>query len=151
MQLKALPGLPQEGNGVACPFHGMGCHVPYSYMPQGKASHTVLVTACQCPTQTPQSFANISFLQKMSNGKEFSLQFPVLLQKWEMNTYIPLLHQRSRLYFPTSMWSVENKGLGQKGSLAALTWGLTNMTGLLAWPQLIPIPALAHLQVSGAP
>lgn len=53
-----------------------------------------------CPTQTSQSFTAILFFQKMSNGKESSLQLPVLLQKWEMNPYIPLLSPEVKAFLP---------------------------------------------------
>lgn len=49
------------------------------------------------PHRASQSFY---FFQKVSNGKESSLQFPVLLQKWEMDTYIPLLSPDIKAFLP---------------------------------------------------
>lgn len=85
----------------------------------------------------------------MSNGALSATL--VLLQKWEINIYIPLPSPEVKTFLPHYHVVSGNQRSGAGDSLAAVAWGLKNITGLLAWPQLMPIPAPAHLQVAGTP
>lgn len=64
-------------------------------------------------------------------------------ERWTLRS--PRLHHinqslSSPLATQSSRWSVESKGLGHEGSLAAVAWGLRNTTRLLAWPWLCAHP-----------
>lgn len=61
------------------------------------------------------------------NGRwTFTFPFP---SSQTSNPSLPITTQSRRC-------SVESKGPGHEGGLAAMAWGLANVTGLLAWPQL---------------
>lgn len=159
MQLQVLQGLPQEGNGIVWPFHGMGCYVPISMsdVQIGCLRENllmVLVIVCWLPHTTLTELQNRFVCPedvKWRGVHSAIISCFIAEMRDEQHTLtIPASSfQRSKPSLPTTMqssrWSVESKGLGHEGSLA---WGLTNIMGLLDWPWLHahpwPLPSPGH-------